>query len=157
MSNSLPGLGNYFSFIVIHPVDNNEVKELLPKGLELAPLPPEVASIIPEGTHPLLFTLGHQKDVRPRFLGLFKLSYLEMSMNVPFVLQSNKKESGPYFFPASSSPRCCSSLAFAPNARRPIPGLPTFNTKPSNKAFGDTILSPQSNERARACPPTATP
>lgn len=79
------GLGQYATTIIIVPLPRNEVAGMLEKGLELAPLPPEVRAVVPDGKHPVLFTLGSQTNVHPSRFAIFNLDYLEASADIPLV------------------------------------------------------------------------
>lgn len=72
-------VGDLDAVIAIVAVAAEGAQALLPAGLRLAP-----QTIAPDGRHPLLFMLGHQRNVRFA-LAAAGIDYLEFILAVPFV------------------------------------------------------------------------
>ena len=77
------GTGHYDVDVVPLTLPSDQVKALLPEGLELAS---EVqAGGVPAGRHLVLLTFGYQRRVSPRPVPLWSWSYHEFTATVPFV------------------------------------------------------------------------
>lgn len=92
------GLGQYATTIITVPLPRGEVRKMLEPGLELAPLPPEIEAIVPDDTHPVLFTLGSQRNVHPSRFAVFNLDYLEASADIPLVRPTKSGDSTQTYF-----------------------------------------------------------
>ncbi|MEM7031048.1 MAG: hypothetical protein AAF629_15890 [Chloroflexota bacterium] len=76
----LKGVGQYITPVVVLTPPQANVESMLPEGIQLLS-----QTISPAGTHPVLFMYGHQIDVHPEPIPIFRLNYLEFAVSIPYV------------------------------------------------------------------------
>eukprot|EP00357_Protocruzia_adherens_P008260 CAMPEP_0115014034 /NCGR_PEP_ID=MMETSP0216-20121206/25800_1 /TAXON_ID=223996 /ORGANISM="Protocruzia adherens, Strain Boccale" /LENGTH=259 /DNA_ID=CAMNT_0002383621 /DNA_START=27 /DNA_END=802 /DNA_ORIENTATION=- len=108
----------WFSMI---PVPYEVAETLLPDGFCLEKNHP-LRSIIPEGTHPLLFEFGDQSGCHEPGIPFFKTSFIEMKLEVPFVNDGSDS-----FGPNVLKPYIYSSTFFDAWSSYLTFGLPTYH------------------------------
>lgn len=91
----LKGTGDYLAFIVVIPLANESVQQMLPEALELAP-----QNLTPAGEHPVTLMFGHQMNVHAEHLKIFDLDYLEAAVSVSYVrwAEPGAGYRGPFLF-----------------------------------------------------------
>src|SRR5262245_50573450 len=88
-------VGTYQAATVLWSLPLAVAQALLPSGLELGP-----QQVAPPGEHPVLLMFGHHQGVRPNFLHVPGMEYLEFLVAVPHVqwVQRTDPYRGPFAF-----------------------------------------------------------
>jgi hypothetical protein len=80
----------------IVPFPVKDLVSIRPADISLGPVPPIYHKYLPNGTHPVIFEMGHQQNCHWVYLPFFKSTFHEFKMEIPFC--SHKRYGGPIMY-----------------------------------------------------------